>query len=104
MCLLLFLLFLNDIVRDFTSGVDIMLFVDDLAIFATEKTITGIEESVPTALDELYKWAEKWKMDVSVEKTVATIFTLDPHERRHENRLFMGDSSLRHEPTTPSCG
>ena len=43
-------------------------------------------------------------MEVSVEKTVATIFTLDPHEARQEARLFMGDSRLRHEPTPTFLG
>ena len=101
---LLFLLFINDIARDFPAGVEVTLFADDLAVFATEKTIAGAEEKVQAALDELRKWAEEWKMDVSAEKTVATIFTLDPHEARREARLFLGDSRLAHEPTPTFLG
>ena len=101
---LLFLIFINDIARDFPPGVEVTLFADDLAIFATERTIAEAEVRVQAALDELRKWAEKWRMDVSLEKTVATVFTLDPHEARQEARLFMGDSRLRHEPTPTFLG
>ena len=101
---LLFLIFINDIAREFPPGVEVTLFADDLAIFATEKTIAEAEIRVQAALDELREWAELWKMDVSVEKTVATIFTLDPHEARREVRLFIGDSRLRHELTPTFLG
>ena len=40
---LLFLLFINDISRDFPPGVEVTLFADDLALFATEKNIAGAE-------------------------------------------------------------
>ena len=79
---LLFFVIINDIARDFHPGVEVTLFADDLAVFATEKTIARAEERVQAALNELRKWAELWKMDVSAEKTVANIFTLDPHEAR----------------------
>ena len=41
-------------------------------------------------------------MDVSVEKTIATIFTLHPHGAQQEISLFMGDSRLRQQPTSTS--
>ena len=53
-----------DIARDFPPGEEVTLFADDLAVFATEKTIAGAEERVQAALNELRKWAELWKMDV----------------------------------------
>ena len=75
-----------------------------MAVFATEKTVALAEEKVQAALKELRKSAEKWKMDISVEKTVATIFALNPHEARQEARLFIGDARLRHEPTPTFLG
>ena len=101
---LLYLLFIEDIAREFPPDVEVTLFADDLAVFATEKTVALVEENAQAALNELRKWAEKCKMDVSVETTVATIFTLDPHEARQEARLFMGDARLRHEPTPTFLG
>ena len=56
---LLFHLFINAITPNFPSGVEVTLFADDLAVFATEKTIAGAKEKVQAALDELRKWAEK---------------------------------------------
>ena len=66
----LFLIFINDIAREFPSGVEVTLFADDLAIFATEKTVAEAEMRMQAALDELRKWAELCKMDVSIKKTI----------------------------------
>ena len=65
--------------RDFPPGVVITFFADDFAVFATERTIAGAKDRAQATLNKPRKWAELWKMDVSVEKTVATIFTIDPH-------------------------
>lgn len=57
-----------------------------------------------TALFALLKWVDVCKMDVSAEKTIATVFTLDPHKDWKEVRLFLGDSKLRHEPALTFLG
>ena len=41
--------------------------------------------------DELVTWAERWKLDISVEKTVSTVFTLDPDEACREAHLYGSD-------------
>ena len=43
---LLFLIFINDIAREFPSGVEVTLFPDELAIFATEKNMAEAEMRV----------------------------------------------------------
>ena len=76
-----FLLFISGIAGDFPSGVEITLSADDLAIFASERTIAEAKTTVQAALDELLKWADRWKMEISADKTMATVFTLDPMRR-----------------------
>ena len=98
---LLFLTFINDITDRFPPGVQTSLFADDLAVWATDKSITEAEAKVQSALDELEKWAETWKMTISTEKTVGTIFTLDPKEARRKSQLRLGTEQLQHE-TTPT--
>ena len=52
---LLFLIFINDIAWDFPPGVEVTLFADDMAIFATKSTIAEAEMRVQAALEELRK-------------------------------------------------
>ena len=41
---------------------------------------------------------------VDFRRTVATIFTFDPHEARQEARLLISDYRLRHEPVPTFLG
>ena len=51
----LFLLFIDDIPWEFPPDVKVTLFADDLAVFATEKTIALVEGKVQVALNRLHK-------------------------------------------------
>ena len=101
---LLFLTFINDITDHFPPGVQTSLFADDLAVWATDKSITEAEAKVQTALNELKKWADTWKMTISTEKTVGTIFTLDPSEAKRESQLKLDAVQLQHEATPTFLG
>lgn len=100
----LFLAFINDLPNHLPRDVETSLFADDLAIWATDKTVAAAEARVQRALDCLLKWAEEWKMEVNREKTVGTIFTLDPAEARRECALTLGTSRLQHDPTPVFLG
>ena len=101
---LLFITFINDITDRFPPGVQTSLFADDLAVWATDRSIAAAEAKVQTALEELRELADTWKMTISTEKTVGTIFTLDPKEARLETRLSLGTIRLQHEATPTFLG
>ena len=63
------------------------MFADDLAIWSSHQKITEAEVKLQQALDSLAAWAEKWKLTVSLEKTVSTIFSLDPAKSSREANL-----------------
>ena len=101
---LLFLTYINDITDHFPPGVRTSLFADDLAIWASDRSIDVAEAKVQVALGELVKWAGRWKLPISVEKTVATVFTADPHQARREAELYLGNVRLSHEPNPTFLG
>ena len=100
----LFNIYINDVTDNFPSGVETSMFADDLAIWSSHQNITEAEGKLQQALDSLAAWAEKWKLTVSLEKTVSTIFSLDPAETRREANLSFRNHRLTHNPRPTFLG
>ena len=100
----LFNIFINDITDSFPPGVETSMYADDLAIWSSHQDIREAEKLLQVALDALDSWAEKWKMTVSLEKTVSTIFSLDPAETHHEADLLFRGRRVPHDPTPTFLG
>ena len=65
---------INDL-PDVLINIDSSLFADDSAVFKSEKNIKYITEQVQKNLGKLEEWCDKWGFKVSMEKTVAVLFT-----------------------------
>jgi len=63
----LFLIFINDIVDIFDSGLTVKLFADDVKMYAI---INYIYDSVllQDGLDALYAWSDLWQLPLSLYK------------------------------------
>ena len=100
----LFNIMINDVTGDFPEEVNASLFADDLAIWSQHQDIKVAEEHIQRALDALGEWATKWKMTVSHEKTVSTIFTLDPSEAKEEATLSYLNQPVKHTQSPTFLG
>ena len=100
----LFNIYINDVTDNFPPGVEASIFADDLAIWSSHRNIQEAERKLQQALDSIAVWAEKWKMTVSLEKTVSTIFSLDPAETRREANLSLSNQRILHNPTPTFLG
>ena len=88
----------------FPPGVETSMFADDLAIWSSRQNIAEVEGRLQQALESLAAWAEKWKLTVSLEKTVSTIFSLDPAETRREANPSFRNHRLIHNPKPTFTG
>jgi hypothetical protein len=96
---LLFLCFINDIAALLPEGVEVSLFADDLALWTQNEDREAAEELMQRALKTLEEWAQKWKLQISIEKTEVTYFTNNSHEAGYVPELkLMGQTltSTRH--------
>ena len=75
---LLFLIFINDITEDINDTTT-TLFADDLAILC-QGTIKEAEVKAQDSLDKVAKWAKKWKMIISQDKTECLLLTTSTTE------------------------
>ena len=73
---LLFLLYINDIVEDMPADVEVSLYADDVALWAGGSTIPAASRRVQAALLVLERWAQRWKLAISPEKSEAAAFAL----------------------------
>ena len=99
----LFNIYINDVTDNFLSEVETSIFADDLAIWSSHRNIQEAERKLQQALDSLAAWAEKWKMTVSLERTVSTI-SLVPSETRREANLSLSNQRIFHNPTLTFLG
>ena len=100
----LFNILINDITDGFPEKVNASLFADDLAIWSQHQDIRVAEGHIQRALDALGAWATKWKMAASPEKTVSTVFTLDPAEAQKEATLTYLNHAVKHTQSPTFLG
>ena len=86
----LFILFINDLVKEMPKGIHAALYADDLALWCTEEFATTATYRMQLALNRVTAWAGKWCVSINKEKTTATLFTLSnkikPTELKIDNQ------------------
>jgi len=66
----LFLLFINDIVDIFGSGLTVKLFADDVKMYAIINDVIDVNDSVllQEGLDALNAWSDLWQLPLPLQK------------------------------------
>lgn len=99
---LLFVLFINDIVRNLNIETTAKLFADDIKIYAkinTEQDATNFQKS----LDIIYKWSKDWQLEISLHKCF--IILLCRHSRGFNSFSFkLGDFIIQQKPSVRDLG
>ena len=90
----LFILFINDVVKELPKGVKAALYADDLVLWCTEEYTTTAAHRMQMALDKISAWTEKWCLQINKEKSVASLFTLT---QQKPQPLTLGDTPLIYE-------
>ena len=98
----LFLVFIDDIVKELPRGVKGAIYADDLVLWCSEEYTTTAQVRLQTALDKIGRWTKKWLVSVNTTKTTFTIFTLS--NKKQEAKLMLNDQRLVEEPTPTYLG
>lgn len=73
---LLFTLYTSDVPRH--PQVELALFADDTALYASDKNKSRVRNRLQAALDTLGAWFRKWRIEVNPTKSTAVYFTRSP--------------------------
>ena len=98
----LFLIFINDIIKDLPSRVQGAIYADDLVIWCSEEQLTTARSRIQRALETLEKWLETWLVKINTNKTTYTVFSLSPKEQRIS--LTINKQTLRPEENPTYLG
>ena len=78
----LFLVFINDIVRDMPSKVQGAIYADDLVLWCSEEHLSTENYRMQQALNTLEGWMNWWLVKINSRKTTYTIFSLSTKEQK----------------------
>jgi ribonuclease HI len=73
---LLFLVYIDDIVDNMPRDVDVSLYADDIALWASGPTINAASRKVQAALLVVEQWARRWKLPINPGKSETAAFAL----------------------------
>ncbi|CAF0713695.1 unnamed protein product [Brachionus calyciflorus] len=82
----LFNIYFNNIVN-VLKDVDIALYADDLSFWVASTSVKYINLKLQQNLEKIYEWMCKWRLKVSYNKTVSTLFN-------KENRFYQEKLNL----------
>ena len=98
----LFLVFINDIMKNVPQRISRALHTDDLAIWHAAENINIATTRIQTTLDHVIQWANVWGVEVNASKTVSTCFSLcNKWETYH---LYIDRKDLPQEDTPTYLG
>ena len=97
----LFILFINDVVKELPKGVQAALYADDLVLWCSEEYATTAAYRMQEALDKLTNWAKKWCLTINRDKSSATLFTLSTQKPA---KLTLGNQPLPYQDVQTYLG
>ena len=91
----LFLIFINDLVKELPPGIKAALYADDLVMWCTAEHATTATLKLQTAVDALSKWAKEWCVTINNDKSSTTFFTLSPKQK--PGTVLLDGTALRED-------
>ena len=88
----LFLIFIDDLVKELPKGIKAALYADDLVMWCTEEYATTATFRMQQAANILAAWAEKWSVSINKDKSSTTLFTLT---KQQTGTITLGDIPLK---------
>ncbi|KAL8604432.1 hypothetical protein ACOMHN_042261 [Nucella lapillus] len=78
----LFLVFINDIIKDIPRKVQGAIYANDLVLWCSEEHLTTTNYRLQQALNVLESWTKQWLVTINAKKTTYTVFSLSPKEQK----------------------
>ena len=83
----LFLVYINDILTTISKRVSNILYADDLAIWNASKHTTTATYRLQEAISSINKWTQDWGLEININKTNSTLFSLSTSKEQIKLRL-----------------
>ena len=91
----LFLIYINDIMKDMHPRIQGAMYADDLVLWRAEESIYVAKNRIQQALDVLCEWTKRWMVRLNADKTTYSVFSLSPNQK--EVVLQINGECLKHE-------
>ena len=98
----LFLVFINDIIKDLPRKVQGAIYADDLVLWCSEEHLTTANYRLQQALNLLESWTKQWLVKINPSKTTYTVFSLSP--KKQEAKLCINGQTLLAEDNPTYLG
>ena len=93
----LFLVFINDIMKDMPQKIQGAIYADDLVLWCSEEYLTTARYRIQEALNILDSWTKKWLVKINSSKTTYTVFSLSTKEQKKSITLQLNGTTLNKE-------
>lgn len=100
----LFNIFFNDIETVCKTVTEMALFADDLSAWYSSVNPKMIQLKLQIFLDNLHQWLSKWRLKLSIKKTVVTIFNPAGRNLSSKIKLAYNSKPINYEPNPKFLG
>ena len=90
----LFIVFMNDLVKQLPTFVKSAMYADDLVMWSTEEYAATAQIRLQTAVNILSNWANEWCVKINRSKTFTTLFTLSTKVK--PVKIMLNHTELQH--------
>ena len=90
----LFIVFINDLVKQLPTFVKSAMYADDLVMWSTEEYVATAQIRLQTAVNILSNWANEWCLKINRSKTFTTLFTLSTKVK--PVKIMLNHTELQH--------
>ena len=91
---LLFIIFINDLVKDLPEAVTASLFADAAALYAQDADLTRAEEKLQNAITVVENWSLENRLDLNIKKSCTFFFSTHPKEARWRPNINLMGSRM----------
>jgi hypothetical protein len=98
----LFLIFIDDIIKELPRGVRGAIYADNLVLWYSEEYYSTTQVCIHSALDKIAHWTESWLVSLNESNTICTIFSLS--NKKQKVKLALKGMVLKEELTPTYLG
>ena len=101
---LLFLFVIDGLRPRLPPGVEVSMYADDVALWASHRDKAVAASKVEEAVDVVWRWSQEKKLMLNLGKCEVSFFSTDTHEAKWQPHVNVGGASLKFSPTPVFLG